>query len=146
MDARTYLLLAAAMTATGCTDGFKRFAPPGIVKYEDLEKGEPTDPAIAARVEEFKATKAGGFPKLAEQPQAAPKGIAAPERAAMEKGLLALRDDLTVKVEADRAAAAAERDTSIATLAEQLEAAIAEDNAKARAEREAMPPPPEPNE
>jgi hypothetical protein len=51
-----------------------------------------------------------------------------------------------VKVEADRAAAAAERDTSIATLAEQLEAAIAEDNDKARAEREAMPPPPEPNE
>lgn len=135
MRLKAFLVLASVLAATGCAGGLKRLAPPGIVKYEDLEKDTPVNPVIAARVEEYKDKEAGGFPKLAEQPQKAPAGIAPPERVAMEEGLIALRTELTASIETDRAAAAAERETSIATLAEQLDAAIAVDDAQSRAER-----------
>jgi predicted lipoprotein len=135
MKVKAFLVLAAVLVATGCAGGLKRLAPPGIVKYEDLEKDTPVNPVIAARVEEYKDKEAGGFPKLAEQPQEPPVGIAPPERIAMEEGLIALRTELTASIEADRVAAAAERESSIATLAEQLDAAIAVDDAQARAER-----------
>ncbi len=57
-----------ALAACANTD-LARFAPPGIVKYEDLAGDQPINPAVAARVEERKAeTGTGRFPKLAETP------------------------------------------------------------------------------
>lgn len=135
MTGKAYLLAIAMLAAAGCSGGLKRFAPPGIVKYEELAKGQPVNPAIAARIEAYQDESAGGFPNLSEQPQKTPEGIAAPERSAMEAALLAERDALNEAIEADKQLAAAERDASIETAREALEEALARDDALARRER-----------
>jgi hypothetical protein len=139
MGAKAYLLVFAALALTGCSGGLKRFAPPGIVKYEELEKDIPPNPAIVARIEEERDAPGGGFPKLSEQPTALPQGIAKPERAAMTDGLIAGRDALNEAVAEDRILAAAERETSLIDQGEALGAAVAKDDAAARRER-GLPP------
>jgi hypothetical protein len=139
MGAKASVFVLAALAAGGCADGLKRFAPPGIVKYEELAKDEPMNPAIVSRIEEAKAAEGGGFPALAEQPTAVPQGIAKPEREAMQEALLAGRDDLNAAVEEDRILAAAERDGSIEGLRDALGEEVAKDDAAARRER-GLPP------
>jgi hypothetical protein len=112
MGAKASRLLAAALLAAGCSGGLERLAPPGLVKYEDLAKGEPVDPAIAARMSASERGAEQGFPNLAAQPGTAPEGIAKPEREAMIDNLLAARDGLAQAVAADRALAADERTAS----------------------------------
>ena len=109
MGAKSYLLLCAALASAGCSGGLQRFAPPGIIKYEDLEKDQPVSPVIADRIEDYRAERDGGFPKLSAQPVVVPEGIAKPERAAMEDALLAERDRLNAAIVADQALAAAMR-------------------------------------
>ena len=135
MTGKAYLLAIAALAAAGCSGGLKRFAPPGIVKYEELAKDQPVNPAIAARIEDYQDERAGGFPNLSEQPQKTPEGIAAPERGAMEAALIAERDALNDAINADKELAAAERDASIEAARDALEEAIAKDDALARRER-----------
>ena len=50
MGAKSYLLLCAALASAGCSGGLQRFAPPGIIKYEDLEKDQPVSPVIAGLI------------------------------------------------------------------------------------------------
>ena len=61
---------AGVFAVTGCESGdLARFAPPGIVKYEDLAGDQPVNPDVAQRIEERRAEKgAGKFPRLAETP------------------------------------------------------------------------------
>lgn len=141
MGAKVSLVLVAALAAAGCSGGLKRFAPPGFVKYEDRAKGIPVSPAISARVEAQSRTS-GGFPKLSEQPSAAPSGLAAPERAALSDELEAERAALLSSIEADRNAAAAERTESIEPQRDALGEALSKDDAAARAERGLPPAPP----
>jgi hypothetical protein len=129
------LLALAALAAAGCSGGLKRFAPPGIVKYEELAKDQPVNAAIAARIEQYRNQSAGGFPNLSEQPQKTPEGIAAPERSAMEAALIAERDALNDAIDADKELAAAEREASIEAARDALEEALARDDALARRER-----------
>jgi hypothetical protein len=129
------VLALAALAAAGCSGGLKRFAPPGIVKYEELAKDQPINPAIAARIEDYQDERAGGFPNLSEQPQKTPEGIAAPERGAMETALIAERDALNDAINADKELAAAERGASIEAARDALEEALAKDDALARRER-----------
>lgn len=107
--AKAVLLALAAFAAAGCAGAFKRLAPPGIVKYEELAGDQPVNPAIAEAVAEHQAADADGFPNLSEQPTKVPEGIARPERAAMEKALLESRNSLNEAVAEDKAEAAAER-------------------------------------
>lgn len=141
MRAKATLVVLAAIAASGCAGGLKRFAPPGFVKYEDRAKGQPISPEIAARIE-AQAETTKGFPNLSEQPAAAPTGIAAPEREALGRDLEAAGADLQKAIEADRAAAAAERTAPIELQRAALDAALAKDDAAARAERGLSPPAP----
>ncbi len=135
MTGKAYLLALAALAATGCSGGLKRFAPPGIVKYEELAKDQPVNPAIEKRVAERAEEGGGGFPNLSEQPLTTPEGIAKPERAAMEEALLAERDVLDAAVAADRELAAAERDAALEEARDALSEAVAKEDALARRER-----------
>ena len=139
MGAKASILILAAIAAAGCSGGLKRFAPPGFVKYEDRAKGQPVAPAIAARIDAAQAESDGAFPDLSAQPSAAPAGIAAPELAALGDELEAVREALSVAVEADRAAAAAERTQPIEPQREALDEALRKDDAAARKER-GLPP------
>jgi hypothetical protein len=141
VGAKASLVVIAVLAAAGCAGGLERFAPPGFVKYEDRAKGLPVSPAIADRIEAQSGTDAG-FPNLSEQPIAAPAGIAAPERVALGNELDAARDALLQAVEADKAAAAAERADSIEPARDALDEALLNDNAAARAERAPPPAPP----
>jgi hypothetical protein len=142
VGAKAVILILAALAATGCSGGLKRFAPPGFVKYEDRAKGQPVAAPIAARIEEAQATADGDFPNLSAQPAAAPSGIAAPERTALGDELDAARESLLEAVESDRAAAASERTHSIEPEREALDDALREDDAAARKERGLPPAPP----
>jgi hypothetical protein len=139
MGAKAYILVLATLVVAGCADGLKRFAPPGIVKYEELAKDQPANPAIVARIEESRAAPGGGFPKLSEQPTALPHGIAKPERAAMSEMLLVDREALNAAVLEDRALADEEREASLVEMRDALGAAVAKDDAAARRER-GLPP------
>ncbi len=139
MGAKVYPLMLAAISLSGCADGLRRFAPPGIVKYEELAGDETVDPAIAARIEERRAADGGGFPPLAKQPTKVPDGIAKPERAAMEAALLAERDALNQAVLGDRALAATERIDALEATRDALAEEVVRDDALARRER-GLPP------
>lgn len=139
MGAKAYGVLIAIVAASGCADGLKRFAPPGIVKYEDLAKGQPASPAIAARIDANAEAGDGGFPALAAQPTAVPQGIARPERDAMKEALLSDRDALNAAAVEDRVMALEERDASIEEMRDKLGEAVAKDDAAARRER-GLPP------
>lgn len=139
MGAKAYLLVIAALAATGCSGGLKRFAPPGIVKYEDLAKDQPPNPVIVERIEAQKAEPGGGFPALSEQPTKLPEGIAKPERDAMIADLLAQRNIVNAAVASDRELAASERGDSLDAVRDELSEAVAKDDAVARRER-GLPP------
>lgn len=139
MGAKAYLLACAALATAGCGGGLQRFAPPGIVKYEDLAKDQPVSPAIAERIDTYRAETDGGFPKLSAQPVVVPEGIAKPERTAMEEALSAERDRLNAAVVADKALAAAEREEGLVEARDALGEALAREDAAARRER-GLPP------
>jgi hypothetical protein len=139
VGAKAYILMIAALAASGCSGGFKRFAPPGIVKYEDLAKGQPASQAITERIEVRKAEPGGGFPKLSEQPTKLPEGIAKPERDAMIKDLLLQRDALNAAMTQDRELANAERLEALEGDRDALSEAVERDDAAARRER-GLPP------
>lgn len=141
MGAKAYIFAFAVLAATGCSGGLKRFAPPGIVKYEELEKGQPPNPEIVARIKAHKEETDGGFPNLSEQPTALPEGIAKPERDAMTAALVAERDALNAAVAEDRAIAVSEREEAITDERDTLNDAVQLDDASARRER-GLPPKP----
>lgn len=131
----------AALAVAGCSGGLARFAPPGFVKYEDRAKGIPVSPEIAARIDAQSETGAR-FPKLSEQPAVKPAAVAPQERAALGDGLDAQRTELLQSIEADRAAAGAERLDAIEPQRDALDEALRNDDAAARAERGLPPAPP----
>ena len=139
MMARAKIL--AALTATGlmlggCSGGLKQLAPPGILKYEDLAKGEPVDPQIKARIDaQEQNDDAKVYPVLAEQPDFLPEGIAKPEREAMAENLIEERNALNDAVAEDRIAASSERDGDLSAERSALGEKVQKDDAAAKAER-----------
>ena len=132
--------LAGLVMSGGCANGLRQLAPPGIYKYEDLEKGQPVDPAMKARIDAADSADDRSFPVLSEQPTGTPEGVAAPERAAMETGLVAERDALASAVAADRAAAAADAsDAELAAMKARVAEETARDSAAAAADKSAPP-------
>ena len=83
----------------------KRFAPPGFVKYEDLEKGIPVDPAIQARIEEAPKVEKPRYPVLSELPQEKPKPTARALQVNQETSLLAQHDRISRDIAAARSQA-----------------------------------------
>lgn len=94
------------MAATsGCSQGaLTRFAPPGIIKYEDIASEKPANPAISAVIKERKDAGDADFPLIAETPGASARP-AKPEQAAIDAQVSELtraRDGLNAAVEHDR--------------------------------------------
>ena len=146
MGAKAYILAVAALAAAGCSsNALKRFAPPGIVKYENLAKDQPANPVIVQRIEDRKDAPGGGFPNLSTQPSTLPEGIAKPERDAMTGDLLVRRDALNAAIAEDRSLAEGERIEALEDDRDALGEAVAKDDAEARRERGLPPrdPPPE---
>lgn len=119
----------------GCSGGLKRFAPPGIVKYEELAKDQPVNPTITERVKARKDMPGRGFPSLAAQPKVLPEGIAKPERDAMQKSLIDQRDALNAAMEGDRATAESEREDPLEAERDALIDAANKDEDEASRER-----------
>lgn len=107
--AKLALVAAAGGVLLGACSDMKRFLPPGLVKYEDLAKDQPIAPALQEAIDAEKTARDARYPRLSEQPSAAPKKSPAAERdaslAEIEASGLALR----AQVEADREAAARDR-------------------------------------
>lgn len=86
----------------------KRFAPPGFVKYEDLEKGIPVNPSIQKRIDETKVAGDAGYPDLSDTPQDVPTGIAKEVREELGTRLETIRDLVQSDIASARAQAGAE--------------------------------------
>lgn len=106
------LAVAFILAAAGCTQlELARFAPPGIIKYEDLAGDQPQNPAIQERIAERKTEADARYPILSETPGESDRPELPPEaeRNAQLEALSAQRDALEIAVNADRAAADAEK-------------------------------------
>lgn len=159
MGAKPVLIVgvaAAIAAAGGCADlNLARFAPPGIVKYEDIAGDQPANAQIQGRIAERKAAGESRTPNLSEQPQQVPTGAPKAERESLAAEIRAKRAALTAAVEADRQASLDERaaevrisgegSISFEATAETLSRAVARDTAAAREER-GMPPVPAPKD
>lgn len=160
VHAKHYAAMAAlAALAGGCADlGLQRFAPPGIIKYEDLAKDQPPNPAIVERVELVKAGSDGRFPNLSEQPQETPTATPPEEREAEMAALRDARDALETAVAAERLASSDERgrgvtlpgdkeaaERSLDEAAAALAEAVARADEAARRERDLPPRPATPD-
>lgn len=103
------IFIAAALSLGGCSLEWSRFAPPGIVKYEDIAGEKPMNPVIEQEIAERVTDKEAKFPKLAETPAAG----AAPEKrpqAEIDAELAEIEQavgELDANVAADRDAASA---------------------------------------
>lgn len=135
---------AAAFAASGCADlNLGRFAPPGVVKYEDIAGDQPPSEEIQSRIAERKAAGEAKTPRLSEQPQLRPDAMPVAERNTIVGALHEQRDALNDAVVDDRFAAADERLTAeeartIEEIAEDLEKAIQRDKADIAKERREM--------
>lgn len=133
------------MAVTGCSSlDLARFAPPGVVKYEDIASEKPPNPTIQAVVDERKAMPDKEFPKLSETPSKKDR----PQKRRLsevneEIGELAgARDNLNAEVSAAREQAEAEM-AEIVPLPDQrdaLDELLLRDEASALAERKDPPP------
>jgi len=127
----------------GCADmQLARFAPPGIIKYEELAGDQPPNPLIAERIEERVEDSDSPFPVLARTPSQSPQGRTARQRENLTTGLEEKRDRLDVAIGADWGGVEQDRARS-AGLPDQRDL-LAEDlerDAKAAARERQSPPP-----
>lgn len=142
---------AAVLAGSGCAN-LKRFAPAGLVKYEQIASKKPQNPVIKARIAETAKSGDGGFPDLSKEPKAAPKPMPAAERAEITAALRARRDAVEADIAEARAAAEAEGETIVALpggaqgdqgslkeARDALDEAVKKDEAAARKERGMKP-------
>jgi hypothetical protein len=153
MSAKAFLaLIVLPALVCGCAS-LKRFAPPGIVKYEELAGDQPMNAEIKARAQERKESDEQRFPNLSEAPSAAPEGMSATQQASQMDALRDQRADLSAALAEDLTLAAAERAEpvplpgkgdaalSLSEARDALAKAVEEDDAVAREERGLAPRP-----
>ena len=130
---------AAFASLAGCQSGdLSRFAPPEIVKYEDLAGDQPINPEVAARIEARRNEEgAGKFPRIAETPDETDRPIKKPKREIAEDAamLVDARDALAEDVTADRVAADADKEQDLTAQSQTLQDRIKSDTAAAARER-----------
>jgi hypothetical protein len=133
------LIFAWGPLAGSCANtDLARFAPPGIVKYEDLAGDQPQNPNVAARIAERRAERGGGeFPNLSQTPGAKqrPKPLPAAQVDAQKSELTTARDNLSGAVASDRAAADAETEADLSAESDALKQRVEVDSAAAAQER-----------
>jgi hypothetical protein len=138
-------LTAVVLLTVGCSDlQLARFAPPGIVKYEDIASEKPPNPAIQQMIEERREDREKEFPILAETPSKKdrPQKRSAAENDAVIASLEEARNTLNESIEASRARAKTELAESV-PLPERRDALtnqIEQDEAFAKKERKGRKP------
>ena len=140
-------LAVASFLAAGCAElQLSRFAPPGVVKYEDIASEKEPNPAIVEAIETQKETSTRDYPRLSEAPSERDRPRKRPSSrvTGQIKKLARARDELNEEV----AAARQEAEADIAEMPpllsqrEEMQKQIELDTATAEAEREeAMPAP-----
>lgn len=143
-----FVAAAALLGVQGCESGdLARFAPPGIIKYEEIASEKPPNPEVVKRVAERRAAVGGGeFPILSQTPgpNARPEKRAAAELEAEMAALTSARDDLSSAVDADWAAAEAELEADLPAARDALKQQVDGDvNAAAHERRKAIPSQPD---
>jgi len=142
-QSRKRTMLASVVLAyaalQGCESGdLARFAPPGIIKYEDKAGDLPPNPEIVDRVAERKTEPGtGGFPNLSTAPgkKDRPEKRKQADIEAEISGLAEERDQVADAVEDDREAAEAELARDLPAERDALKAQIEQDEAVAARER-----------
>jgi hypothetical protein len=153
MGAKPYAaaLMIVSIALSGCA-GLKRLAPPGVIKYENLEGDQPPSPLIKERIAARRDAGTGSFPNIGATPSKKPAGVPKKVREQQTADLIAARDALNAAVAADRTSAASEREGGVLlpgdeqsgerpldAAQEALAEAIAKDEAAARRERGLKP-------
>ncbi len=108
-------VFAAALLVMGCSGvQWRRLAPPGILKYEELASEKPPNPVIEEEIAERKDGEKTRFPNLSAAPSRSdlPAERAQDELKAEMDALAAARDTLASKVKEDRTAVDEERATA----------------------------------
>lgn len=141
-------LTVAAFSAAGCAElQLSRFAPPGVVKYEDIASEKEPNPAIVEVIETQKQTSTRDYPRLAETPSEQDR----PEKRPLEQvdaeidELATVRDTLNERMADARMEAEADLAETPPLLSkrEEMQKQIERDAASAEAEREEAMPSPE---
>ena len=104
------LALALISLASGCSNlDLARFAPPGIVKYEDLAGDQPPNPEIQERISERRTDPEAKYPILSQTPGESdrPEFPPAEDRAMEAETLVSQRNALEASIDEDRASAEA---------------------------------------
>lgn len=132
--------IAVILLVQGCSNSFlARFAPPGVVKYEDIAGDKPPNPAIEQTVQEYREDTKARFPVLSRTPTSKPlpeKPDSAVRDATMNE-LIESREKLAQELQNDQAAIDADR-TEVDALpgkGEDLAEKLDEDTSAAQAER-----------
>ena len=132
-------LSVGVLALTGCESGdLARFAPPGIVKYEDLAGDQEMNPAVAERIAERREEKgAGEFPNLSLAPTEEDRPAKRPaEEVNAELGeLVDARTMLAEEVASDRAEVEAELGRDLSAEGDALKERLEADSAAAARER-----------
>ncbi len=143
---RPFVCSLLVFGVTGCETA-KRLAPPGFIKYEDLEKGIPIDPDIQARIEAIPQEREVKYPNLSQGPQETPEGLAKPDRDFETERLIGLRDQNQNAIDRTRNEAKGEfgidengrpvgnQDAALAENIENLKKSIAKDRRDLEEER-----------
>ena len=140
-------LAVAAFSVAGCAElQLSRFAPPGVVKYEDIASEKAPNPAIAEAIETQKETSTKDYPRLAETPSEKdrPRKRSASRIGREINDLERARDELNEEVAEARQEAEEQLAEAPPLLSqrEEMQKQIDLDTASAKAEREeAMPSP-----
>jgi len=136
-----FLLSLTAFSAAGCSSlELARFAPPGIIKYEDIASKKSPNAAMQDIVEKRRIEGEEKFPILSDMPSRDDLSpVSPPEiRKADIKSLEDARDELAAAVKKSREQSQADR-TEVSLLPEQrdvLSDQIEDDAAKAKETRE----------
>jgi len=102
------LLVCGALGSLQACETAKRFAPPGFIKYEDLEKDIPANPQITERIENRAKAQKAKYPNLSDSPNAIPEGIPELDRSDYIAFLTRQRDQNNTLSENDKASIMAE--------------------------------------
>ncbi len=137
---KDFFVFAAALLVMGCSGvQWRRLAPPGILKYEELASEKPPNPVIDEQIAERKDGEKTHFPNLSLAPSLSDLP---PERSqdvlkAEMDALAAARDVLAGEVAVDRAAVDEERKTAgeIIGAGDQLARQVDEDETAVNDER-----------
>lgn len=145
--------LFAVFSLSACANSdLARFAPPGIIKYEEIAGDQPVNPEVAESIAEYKARPdTGRFPRLAETPDEDDRPEKRPQEEVESEmdELASARETLEEQLAEDRAEAAAEADEGLALpeRRDALESTLDKDAAAAaRERREKLKPPPAPDQ